>query len=171
MDLDTLIAGALVVDGTGAPGRVADVGIRAGRIEGVTQPGRLAGGDARSTVDGAGSILAPGFIDIHTHSDITLLDDPGAESKVHQGVTTEVTGNCSYSPFPIGPSGPAAMRALFGPELDVAARWDWTDLDGWARRHEAAGISLNLAPLVGHGPSGWQPAWGTTVRQRSGSLR
>ena len=151
MDFDMVITGALVVDGTGAPGRVTDVGVRAGRIEAITEPGRLAGVAAGGSLDGTGLVLAPGFIDIHTHSDLTPLDDPGAESKVHQGVTTEVTGNCGYSPFPIGPRGPAPMRALFsGSGLDVAADWTWTDLDGWARRHESSGISLNLAPLVGH---------------------
>jgi N-acyl-D-amino-acid deacylase len=95
-------------------------------------------------------VLTPGFIDIHTHSDVTLLDDPGGESKVHQGVTTDVPGNCSYSPFPIGPAGFRPMRSIFGPELTSETDWDWTDLDGWAARHHALGISMNLAPLVGH---------------------
>ncbi|MBA3234705.1 MAG: D-aminoacylase [Chloroflexi bacterium] len=152
MDLDAVVVGALVIDGTGALARPADVGIRAGRISLVTEPGALSGADVavRERIDGGGRVLAPGFIDIHTHSDVTLLDDPGADSKVQQGVTTEVTGNCSYSPFPIGPDGPDPMRAIFGPELDTRQDWDWTDLDGWATRLESNGIGCNLAPLVGH---------------------
>ena len=94
MDFDTLIVGGTIVDGTGAPRRRADVGISAGRIAAV---GSLVGSSAAETVDASGRIVSPGFIDIHSHSDVTLLDDPGAESKVQQGVTTDVSGNCSYS--------------------------------------------------------------------------
>ncbi len=61
-----------------------------------------------------------------------------------------MTGNCSYSPFPIGPAGYQPMRALFGPELGSDRPWDWVDLDGWADRHHEIGISMNLAPLLGH---------------------
>ena len=127
------------------------MGIRGGRIAAITRPGELDSERAERVVDAAGRIVAPGFIDIHTHSDVTLLEDPGAESKVHQGVTTDVPGNCSYSPFPIGAGGFEPMRAIFGPELANDERpWTWTDLDGWARAHEDSGISMNLAPLVGH---------------------
>lgn len=150
MELDTLITGAQVIDGTGSPRRAADVGIRGGRIATITAPGGLAGATARTTVTATGRILAPGFIDIHTHSDVTLLDNPGGESKVHQGVTTEVTGNCSYSPFPIGAPGPEPMRGLLRSALDTSLPWTWTDLDGWAEVHHQVGISINLAPLVGH---------------------
>ena len=72
------------------------------------------------TIDATGQVLAPGFIDIHTHSDVTLLDNPGGESKAYQGVTTEVTGNCSYSPFPVGAPGPEPMRGLMRSALDAS---------------------------------------------------
>jgi N-acyl-D-amino-acid deacylase len=150
LDLDVRIAGGTVVDGTGSPGLPGDLGIRDGRIAALGRPGSLDGAAAKRTIDATGLVVAPGFIDIHTHSDVTTLDDPGAESKVHQGVTTEVTGNCSDSPFPIGPGGPEPLRAIFGPDLISARPWTWTTLRGWALAHEERGISLNLAPLVGH---------------------
>src|SRR5688572_14762535 len=94
---DTLIVNATLVDGTGAPGRPAAVGVRGDTITvvGEIPPARV--DRAVRVIDGAGLVLAPGFIDMHTHSDRTLLVDPTAESKVRQGVTTEVIGNCGLS--------------------------------------------------------------------------
>ena len=148
MDFDTLIVGGSIIDGTGGARRAGDVGVRDGRIAAI---GSLAGSPARVTIDASRRVVAPGFIDMHSHSDVTLLDDPGAESKVHQGVTTDVTGNCSHSPFPVGPTGAQPLRDLFGIDLRSDTPWDWVDVDGWAARHRERGISINLAPLVGHG--------------------
>ena len=101
---------------------------------------------AAHTIDAAGLIVAPGFIDIHSHSDMSLFDDPGGDSKAYQGVTTEVVGNCSFSPFPIRPDG----KADFGMgSMDWPVEWKWRDLDGWATALESRGISLNVAPQVG----------------------
>ena len=140
MEFDTLITNGTVVDGTGRLRYEADVGISRGRIAAI---GRLEDAEAASIVDAAGLVVAPGFIDMHSHSDMSLFDDPGGESKAHQGVTTEVTGNCSYSPFPIGPGGTA--------DLDMGWKFkrQWTDLDGWANQLETNGISINVAPQVG----------------------
>ena len=140
MEFDTLITNGTVVDGTGRLRYEADVGISRGRIRAI---GRLEDAEAARIVDAAGLVVAPGFIDMHSHSDMSLFDDPGGESKAHQGVTTEVTGNCSYSPFPIGPGGTA--------DLDMGWKFkrQWTDLDGWANQLETNGISINLAPQVG----------------------
>lgn len=94
---DILIRGAHVIDGSGAPGQTADVAIRDGRIRAVTtEPG----GQAHRVIDADGLVAAPGFIDIHTHSDFTLPLNPKAESKIRQGVTTEVVGNCGFSVAP-----------------------------------------------------------------------
>ena len=101
--LDILIKGGTVIDGTGRPCHQADVAITGNMIEAV---GDLENAQATSVIDARNLIVAPGFIDMHTHSDTSLLDDPHGESKAYQGVTTEVMGNCSYSPFPIGPDGP-----------------------------------------------------------------
>ncbi len=93
---DLLIRGAEVIDGTGAPGRRIDVAVRDGRISAVGGPNR----PARRVIEAPGAVLAPGFIDIHTHSDFTLPLNQRAESKIRQGVTTEVVGNCGFSVAP-----------------------------------------------------------------------
>ena len=99
MDLDLLIKGAAVVDGTGGPAQHADVAVRDGSIVAIgTLP---AGSRAKKEVDATGLTLTPGFVDLHTHSDVTLLHDGAGINKVCQGVTTEVTGNCGFSAFPI----------------------------------------------------------------------
>src|SRR3712207_2623693 len=95
--LDLLLTGGTVIDGTGAPARRADIGIRGDRIAAlgeVTEP-------AAHTLDVSGRGVAPGFIDMHSHTDYYLLVQPDAESKVTQGVTTDVCGNCGFSPGPL----------------------------------------------------------------------
>src|SRR5688572_18022317 len=147
MTFDVLIHGGTVVDGSGAPGRIADVGIRDDRIEAV---GDLAAAAGTREVDAAGLVVAPGFVDIHTHSDYSLLLDPSGESKVRQGVTTEVIGNCSYAPFPAQPADVPALQATMSGLSADDLEWDWTDLDGYRRRFDAQGAALNVAPLAGH---------------------
>src|SRR5437870_13649832 len=103
---DLAIRGGLVVDGTGAPGREADVFVREERIVAIEREG---GRPARRTIDARGHVVAPGFIDIHTHSDFTLPLNQRAESKIRQGVTLEVVGNFGLPAAP-APSGEATMR-------------------------------------------------------------
>src|SRR5499433_429716 len=91
---DLLIRGGHAIDGTGGPGREADVSVLDGRIVAVEAS---SGRPARRVIDARGQVVAPGFIDIHTHSDFTLPLNPRAESKIRQGVTLEVVGNCGFS--------------------------------------------------------------------------
>jgi len=100
--VDILIRGAFVIDGTGRPGFTADVGIEGDTVILVGN----GNGNARLEIDGAGLTAAPGFIDIHTHSDYSLLLDGRAMSAVLQGVSTQINGNCGISAFPVGPDGP-----------------------------------------------------------------
>ena len=147
MAFDILIQNGTVIDGTGAPRYNADVGVTNGRIEAI---GALSHTEAARRIDATGHVVAPGFIDMHSHSDITLLDDPGGESKAHQGVTTEVTGNCSYTPWPAGEGGPEALQKNLGRTLIGSVKWEWHTLDDWANAMESNGISINVAPQLGH---------------------
>jgi N-acyl-D-amino-acid deacylase len=103
---DLVIRGGHVIDGTGRPGRDADVALRDGRIVAI---GARGVGTARRTIDAHGQVVAPGLIDIHTHSDFTLPLEPRAESKIRQGVTTEVVGNCGFSAAPALPGRAADL--------------------------------------------------------------
>ena len=95
--VDLVIRNCRLVDGTGSPARPADVGISGDRIEAIgSLPKDVA---ANTVIDAAGRVLSPGFVDIHTHSDLSLVADGTGESKLRQGVTTEVVGNCSVLPF------------------------------------------------------------------------
>ena len=143
---DVLIQQARVVDGSGAPSFVGDVAIRGDTIAHV---GTLASPQARVLIDGTGLTLAPGFIDLHTHSDYTLLVNPLAESKVHQGVTTEVIGNCGTSPAPLGDDAYPIIRARMQQQyqLDVS----WRTLADYLQRLAASGTAVNVVPIVGHG--------------------
>ena len=143
MTFDTTITGGKIVDGSGKARYDADIGITDGKIAAI---GDLSRAEARRTIDATSHVVAPGFIDMHSHSDRTLIDDRNAESKAYQGVTTEVVGNCSYSPFPVGPLGPSAISRSHLSQVD----WTWTDLDGYAQFLESDGISVNVANQVGH---------------------
>jgi N-acyl-D-amino-acid deacylase len=113
---DIAIRGGVVIDGTGGPGREADVAVRNGRIVAI-EPGSVRA--AQRTIDARGLVVAPGFIDIHTHSDFTLPLNPRAESKIRQGVTTEVVGNCGFSAAPVLPGRAEMLREY----LAASAPW------------------------------------------------
>src|SRR5438128_8555753 len=109
---DLVIRGAQVIDGNGAPGRAVDVAICDGRIRALTSS---LTGPAQRVIDATGQVVAPGFIDIHTHSDFTLPLNPKAESKIRQGVTLEVVGNCGFSAAPALPDRVAMLREYLAP--------------------------------------------------------
>jgi N-acyl-D-amino-acid deacylase len=145
--LDVLIAGGTVLDGTGAAPRPADVAIEGERVRAVE---RLPGAAAGQVIDATGLVIAPGFIDMHSHGDFVLTGLPTADSKVHQGFTLEVVGNCGASPAPLTPARRQDVidtSALTLPPL----RWDWTSFGSYLDQVRKAGPSINVAALVGHG--------------------
>ncbi len=145
--LDLKIEGATVIDGTGAAGARADVGIRDDAIAAV---GDLSRETAGSTLRAAGRVVAPGFIDMHSHSDWRLWENRRAESKIRQGVTTEVVGNCGFSPAPVSTEFLDDLRgfALYVPKgMDFA----WRSVGDYLRAFDREGTALNVAQLVGHG--------------------
>lgn len=146
---DVLITGGTVIDGTGAPPYRADVAVNRDRIAAIgSLDGRT---EARRVIDAAGKVVAPGFIDMHTHSDLTLRADARGWSKLRQGVTTDVTGNCGMTPYPVAPDPERARvlkESLFAIADDMA--WGWHDVQGYRDVLNAQGIAINVAPLVGH---------------------
>jgi N-acyl-D-amino-acid deacylase len=145
---DLVIRNATLIDGTGSPSRASDVGVARGKI---TALGKIpADVPAERTVDATGKVLSPGFIDIHTHSDLTLIEDGLGESKLRQGVTTEVVGNCSFAAFPIDPERLDLHADHLSRATAPVVPW-WTDLDGYAAALEESGLGINVAALAGHG--------------------
>jgi N-acyl-D-aspartate/D-glutamate deacylase len=153
MDGDIIIRGGTLVDGTGLPGRRADVAVAAGRVVGIGEGLR-----ARRELDAADQVVAPGFVDIHTHYDAQVFWDPSLTPSSFHGVTTVVAGNCGFSIAPIRPDAVELMaRTLQHVEdmsfdtLSVGVPWD--DFETFADYLAAVdrrGVALNYGCYVGH---------------------
>jgi len=145
-DYDLVLKGGLVYDGLGNPGRIADVGVSGETIKTV---GKIPASRGVVVLDVSGLAVSPGFIDVHDHSDLCLLANPKAESAVHQGVTTTISGQCGSSPFPVADAvledARESAKAVYGVEVT------WRDLPGFFARLAQGGIAYNYATLVGHG--------------------
>jgi len=147
MAFDLVIDRAKVIDGSGNPWFLADIGIAGGRVSAI---GDLSRAEAARRIDAHGLVAAPGFIDIHTHSDFPLLVDGHAHSKVRQGVTLELTNHCGGWAAPLrGVALDQAYRQArtYDPEFVI----DWDDMAGYLARLERQGTAINTAALVGHG--------------------
>ncbi|MDQ8031729.1 MAG: D-aminoacylase [Bordetella sp.] len=141
---DTLIRGARVLDGTGAPAVRADVALARGRIAAI---GGLDGARAADEIDAAGLVLAPGFIDVHTHDDTNVIRTPEMLPKLTQGVTTVVVGNCGISAAPVSLQGePPDPMNLLGD----ASHFRYPTFKAYTEAVDAARPAVNVAALVGH---------------------
>jgi len=149
---DVIVRGGIVVDGSGAPGFRADVAVKDGKIAAVGQ----VSGEARHVVDATGRVVAPGFIDPHTHFDVQLLWDGAARPALEHGITCVVPGNCSLSLAPLKAADRQRLVGMFQqieempPEaFTTAFEWTWEDFAGYRAAIEKS-LSINVAPLVGH---------------------
>jgi N-acyl-D-amino-acid deacylase len=145
-DLDLVIAGGTVYDGSGAAPLRTDVGITGGAIREI---GRIRRSRAAAVVEARGLAVSPGFIDVHDHTDIGLLVNPRAESAVRQGVTTLVSGQCGGTPFPLADQEFDEWKKDLAEEYGLEL--DWRDIRGFLGRLERAGAALNYATFVGFG--------------------
>lgn len=144
MKYDTLIRQALIIDGSNTPGYVADVGLRDGRIETI---GDLSNAQAEHEIDASGRVLAPGFIDVHTHDDTVVIRQPQMLPKLSQGVTTVIVGNCGISASPVTLRGdpPDPMNLLGSASAFVYPRFS-----DYRAAVEKAHPAVNVAALIGH---------------------
>ena len=145
--ISLLIKNGTVIDGAGAPAFRADVAVEGDRIAAVS-PGLRT--PARREIDATGLNVTPGFIDIHSHSDLFFLDCPSAESKVRQGVTTEVVGMCGFSPAPVYPGRAAMVEAWMG-GIGTRLKVEWQSFGDYLERLRQAALSVNVVHFVGHG--------------------
>lgn len=146
--LDILIRNALIVDGTNSPAFVGEVGIKDGKIKCVGKGFHVTCREAKSVVDANGMYLVPGFIDIHSHSDCTILEHPLAESRVFQGITTEITGNCGISSAPV--SMDPEKRKLLVDYADIE-NVTWNSVKEFFDAVEERKVSTNIGLVTGHG--------------------
>jgi len=141
---DLLIVNGRILDGAGSPWFEGSVAIAGGRIRDV---GRLPNATARRVIDARGLVVAPGFIDLHSHSDFTLLIDGAGQSKIRQGVTTEILGESESAGPILGPAVPEFDKEL----ARYGLTRDWTTLGEYFARVERQGTSVNIASYVGSG--------------------
>src|SRR6266404_5150933 len=150
--LDTVIRGGNVVDGTGAPARRADVGIRDGKV---VEIGKISE-DAAETIDADGLVVAPGFVDPHTHYDAQLFWDPAATPSNLHGVTSMIAGNCGFTLAPVEPADADYLRRMMAkvegmplPALETGVPWSWRSFGEYLDAVDNR-VGLNVGFLVGH---------------------
>jgi N-acyl-D-amino-acid deacylase len=148
LDFETVIRNGRILDGTGNPWFKADIGIEDGKI---TKLSPLPLKEAEKVIDAKGLVVCPGFINLHSHSDSTILSHNNAENCLAMGLLTELTGNCGTSSAPITPKQRKNVEEMLKARTLLNEDLDWLKLDEWIKRLEKKGVGINVAPLVGHG--------------------
>lgn len=146
---DIIVKNGKIIDGCGNPWFRADIGISDGKL---VRIGNLAQAEAKETIDAAGQVVAPGFIDVHCHSDVLSLKDPREPAKILQGVTTEVVGNCGNSVAPVNEEMlPLYLKQASPTFRDKSIQWNWRSVGQYLDRIDEHQTIGNVATLVGHG--------------------
>ncbi len=140
-NFDVLIKNGEIIDGSGSGPRRADLGLKDGRI---AKLGDLSGASAKETIDAKSKFITPGFIDAHGHSDVGLYFNPKCETKIAQGITTEVMGNCGYSPFPLLANNRGYLLEPKGVECN------WSSAEEYFGLVAKQGTGMNAVPQIGH---------------------
>jgi N-acyl-D-amino-acid deacylase len=150
--VDLLIKNGTIIDGTGGPAYVSDIAVKNGKIETIESSLKI---DSRKVLDVSGKIICPGFIDIHSHTDATILINTKAESKIRQGITTEIVGNCGMSAAPITTEflqeakDHLTVNSDFGKMDDIGK--SWMSFGEYVQHLDGSSLGINLMPLVGYG--------------------
>ena len=154
MEYDLIIAGGMVIDGSGADAIKADIAISGGRIKRI---GDLSTASAKDTLDASGKIVTPGFVDLHTHLDAQIGWDPLMSSSSYHGVTTAMIGNCGVTFAPCSPKNRRYLAELMESVEDIAADaimdglpWDWTSYGEYLDSVQSLQPALNVVGLAGH---------------------
>jgi len=150
MTFDLVIKDAKIIDGTGAPWFIGDVGIIDGKIAHMgLLPETVV---SKKVVQAHGRYLMPGFVDTHTHSDFELLRDPGLSYKLYQGVTTIAIGQCGYSAAPVNDKNLQALDQYLGfIKAGVEPEWSWRSFGQWIEHLATLSLGVNVASFAGHG--------------------
>lgn len=148
MQYQVVLTNAKIIDGCGNPWFMGDLAVENGRVAAISTPDTLSG---RRMLDVGGRYLVPGFVDVHTHSDLTLMISRNAESMVRQGVTTEILGNCGMAAAPVNADRPDQISHYWehlaeAPELS----WSWRTFDDYLHELGNGGIAINAGALAGH---------------------
>jgi len=138
--LDLVIRNGSVIDGTGNVWFKADVGVKNGKI---TRVGNISESESDRVIDATGLVVCPGFIDVHTHSEMSVLINPKAETTVRMGGTTHIVGNCGSSPAPLTKEAKKTVSSQVGTE--------WDTLEEYFKCVETRGLAINIGTMVGHG--------------------
>jgi len=142
---DIVIKGGRVIDGSGNPWFKGDVAVTGDKIAKI---GALGAYEAKKEFDASGLLVCPGFIDVHTHTDASFLINPKADSKIRQGVTTEIVGNCGASLAPVTELGKSFVRRMLD---ELGIEMDWNTVAEYLVRFEKVGLPVNVGALIGHG--------------------
>lgn len=151
--LDIKIINAKIIDGTGSPAYDGEVGIVEDKI---TKIGDLSNEDAKTVIDAKGNVVAPGFIDMHTHSDMSLVYDRNASSRIYSGVTTDVIGNCGIGVAPVKEENKQLLLDYLGTRIvgsmPVKLELKWDSYESYIEYMEEKPPAVNVAPLLAQGP-------------------